>query len=103
MVFITTLPRNAYGLDSIWVIMDRLINSMHFIPVQENTSAEKLDDVYIREVVAHDGVHVSKVSDRDVRFTSRCWKRFHYELDTHISTQHSIRRTMFKASGQLRH
>ena len=88
MDFITKLPRTARGMDSIWVIMDRLTKSAHFIPIQENISAEKLADIYIREVVARHGVPVSVISDRDVRFTSRFWKKFHDELGTrlHFST-----------------
>ena len=88
MDFITKLPRTARGVDSIWVIVDRLTKSAHFIPIQESISAEKLADIYIREIVARHGVPVSVISDRDVRFTSRFWKRFHDELGTrlHFST-----------------
>lgn len=50
--------------------MDRLTKSMLFIPIQENIYAEKLAEVYIREVVARHGVPVSVVSDRDVMFIS---------------------------------
>ena len=70
MDFITKLPRTARGVDSIWVIVDRLTKSAHFIPIQESISAEKLADIYIREIVARHGVPVSVISDRDVRFTS---------------------------------
>ena len=88
MDFITKLPRTARGVDSIWVIVDRLTKSAHFIPIPESISAEKLADIYIREIVARHGVPVSVISDRDVRFTSRFWKRFHDELGTrlHFST-----------------
>ncbi|CAH1412385.1 unnamed protein product [Lactuca virosa] len=84
MDFITKLPRTARGVESIWVIVDRLTKSAHFIPIQESISAE----IYVREVVTHHGVPVSVVSDRDVRFTSRFWKRFHDEMGTrlHFST-----------------
>ena len=88
MDFITKLPRTARGVDSIWVIVDRLTKSAHFILIQESISAEKLADIYIREIVARHGVPVSVISDRDVRFTSRFWKKFHDELGTrlHFST-----------------
>ena len=45
-------------------------------------------DMYVREIVARHVVLVSLVSDRDVRFTSRFWKKFHEELGTrfHFST-----------------
>lgn len=88
MDFITKLPMTARGVDSIWVVVDWLTKSAHFIPIQESISAEKLVDIYVREIVARHGVPVSVVSDRDVRFTSRFWKRFHDEMGTrlHFST-----------------
>ena len=42
MDFITKLPRTERGVDLIWVIVDHLNKTMHFIPVQESISAEKL-------------------------------------------------------------
>ena len=50
--FITKLPRNACGVDSIWVIMDLLTKSVYFILIQESIYAEKLVMIYIMEVVA---------------------------------------------------
>ena len=52
MDFITKLPRAARGVDSIWIIVDWLTKSAPFIPIQESISAEKLADIYIREVIA---------------------------------------------------
>ena len=43
--------------------MDRLTKSAHFIPISEIISAEKLADIYVREVVVRHGVSVSVVSD----------------------------------------
>ena len=70
MDFITRLPRTAKGFDAIWVIVDRLTKSAHFLAIRESSSAEKLANVYVREIIARHGVPVSIVSDRDVRFTS---------------------------------
>ena len=88
MDFITKLPRTARGVGSIWFIVDQLTKSAHFIPIQESISAERLIDIYIREVVARHGVPFLVISDRDVRFTSKLWKKFHDELGTclHFST-----------------
>ena len=62
--------------------MDKLTKSSHFIPISESISAEKLADIYVRGVVARHGVPVSVVSNVDVRFTSRFWKKFHEEPGT---------------------
>ena len=52
MDFITKLPRTTQGVDSISVIVDRLTKSAHFIPIHKSISAEKLADIYIKDVVA---------------------------------------------------
>ena len=74
MDFIMKLPRTARGVDSIWVIVDRLTKSTHFIPISESISSKKFVDIYIREVVVHYGVPVYVVSNCDVCFTSRFWR-----------------------------
>ncbi|GKD01928.1 putative reverse transcriptase domain-containing protein, partial [Tanacetum coccineum] len=40
--FITKLPKSSHGFDTIWVIMDQLTKSAHFLPIRENDSLEKL-------------------------------------------------------------
>ena len=55
MDFITKLLKTAKGFDVIWVIMDQLTKSSHFLAIQESSSAEKLVDVYVREIVAFHG------------------------------------------------
>ncbi|KAJ9549517.1 hypothetical protein OSB04_022060 [Centaurea solstitialis] len=59
-----------------------------FLPIRESSTAEQLAKIYVDEVVSRHGVPVSIISDRDVRFTSRFWERFHSELGTrlHFST-----------------
>ncbi|GKA59205.1 putative nucleotidyltransferase, ribonuclease H [Tanacetum coccineum] len=74
MDFITKLPRSKSGHDTIWVIVDRLTKSAHFLAIREDYSTEKLAKIYIDEIVARHGVPVSIISDRDGRFTSRCWQ-----------------------------
>ena len=82
MDFITKLPRMMKGFDAIWVIVDRLTKSAHFLPIRESSSADKLADLHVSEILARHGVPVSIISDRDVRFTSRFWQKFHEELGT---------------------
>ncbi|KAI3815748.1 hypothetical protein L1987_15429 [Smallanthus sonchifolius] len=52
MDFITKLPRTSSGHDSIWVIIDRLTKSAHFLPILEDYRVEKLARIYIDEIVS---------------------------------------------------
>ncbi|GJS75296.1 putative reverse transcriptase domain-containing protein [Tanacetum coccineum] len=70
MDFVTKLPRTAAGQDTIWVIVDRLTKSAHFLPMREDDMLEKLTRQYLKEVVSNHGVPVSIISDRDGKFTS---------------------------------
>ncbi|GJU24540.1 putative reverse transcriptase domain-containing protein [Tanacetum coccineum] len=70
MDFITKLPKTSTGQDTIWVIVDRLTKSAHFLPMKENDSMEKLMRQYLKEVVSRHGVLVLIISDRDDMFTS---------------------------------
>ncbi|KAL2230621.1 UNVERIFIED_CONTAM: Transposon Tf2-12 polyprotein [Sesamum indicum] len=74
--------------DAIWVIVDRLTKSAHFLPVRIIDSLDKLAGLYISEIVRLHGVSVSIVSYRDPRFTSRFWEHLQRALDTklHFST-----------------
>ncbi|GJQ97807.1 reverse transcriptase domain-containing protein [Tanacetum coccineum] len=84
MDFITKLPRSKSGHDTIWVIVDRLTKLAHFLAIREDYSTEKLAKIYIDEIVARHGVPVSIISDRDGRFTSRCWQTVQKALGTRL-------------------
>ncbi|GKA48278.1 putative reverse transcriptase domain-containing protein, partial [Tanacetum coccineum] len=58
MDFITKLPRTKNGHDTIWVIVDRLTKSAHFLVIREDYSMEKMARLYIDEIVARHGVPV---------------------------------------------
>ncbi|KAJ9538070.1 hypothetical protein OSB04_030803 [Centaurea solstitialis] len=83
MDLVTGLPKTVRRHDAIWVVVDRLTKSAHFIAIKE-ASSEELVDIYVREIVARHGVPVTVISDRDVRFTSRFWSRFHDDLGTRL-------------------
>ncbi|GJW19509.1 putative reverse transcriptase domain-containing protein [Tanacetum coccineum] len=70
MDFVTKLPRTPSGYDTIWVIVDRLTKSAHFLLMRENDPMDKLARLYIKEVVTIHGIPVSIICDRDVGFTS---------------------------------
>nr|GEY47263.1 putative reverse transcriptase domain-containing protein [Tanacetum cinerariifolium] len=82
MDFITKLPRSKNGHDTIWVIVDRLTKSAHFLAIREGYSTKRLARTYIDEIVTRHGVHVSIILDRDGRFTSRCWQTAQKALGT---------------------
>ncbi|GKC36833.1 putative reverse transcriptase domain-containing protein [Tanacetum coccineum] len=42
MDFITKLPKSSHNFDTIWVIVDRLTKSAHFLPIRENDPLDKL-------------------------------------------------------------
>nr|GFA09126.1 putative reverse transcriptase domain-containing protein [Tanacetum cinerariifolium] len=84
MDFITKLPKTTNGYDTIWVIVDRLTKSAHFLPMRENDPMEKLMKLYMKEVVTRHGVLVSILSDRDGRFTSLFWRALHKALGTRL-------------------
>nr|GEU38437.1 putative reverse transcriptase domain-containing protein [Tanacetum cinerariifolium] len=84
MDFITKLPKTTNGYDTIWVIVDRLTKSAHFLPMRENDPMEKLMKIYMKEVVTRHGVPVSIISDRDGRFTSLFWQALHKALGTRL-------------------
>ncbi|GKA55687.1 putative reverse transcriptase domain-containing protein [Tanacetum coccineum] len=78
------LPRTRSGHDAIWVVVDRLTKSAHFLAIREDYSTEKLARLYTDEIVARHGVPVSIISDRDARFTSRLWQTFQKALGTRL-------------------
>ncbi|KAA3484379.1 Retrotransposon protein, Ty3-gypsy subclass [Gossypium australe] len=85
---VTGLPLSASKKNAIWVIVDRLTKSAHFIAVRTNWSLQKLAEFYIRENVRLHGILVSIIFERDPLFTSRFWRQLHESLGTrlHFST-----------------
>ncbi|GKE59067.1 putative reverse transcriptase domain-containing protein [Tanacetum coccineum] len=83
--FITKLPRSSQGFDTIWVIVDRLTKSAHFLPIRENDPLDKLARLYLNRIVARHGIPASIICDRDGRFTSNFWRSFQKALGTDIS------------------
>ncbi|GJX69303.1 putative reverse transcriptase domain-containing protein [Tanacetum coccineum] len=90
MDFVTKLPKSPQGHNTIWVIIDRLTKSAIFTPMRETDSMEKLERLYIKEVVARHRIPVSIIYDRDPRFASRFWRSLQKALGTSLdmSTAH---------------
>ncbi|KAI5316201.1 hypothetical protein L3X38_045377 [Prunus dulcis] len=84
MDFVFKLPRTRNKHDGVWVIVDRLTKSAHFLPVRANYTLTKLAQLFIDEIVRLHGVPVSITSDRDPRFTSRFWTKLHEAFGTQL-------------------
>ena len=72
MDFVVGLPRTTKGYNSIWVIVDRLTKSAHFLPVNSKYSARQYAELYLDQIVTLHGVPLTIVSDRGSVFISRC-------------------------------
>ena len=84
MDFVSRLPRTQSGYDSIWVIIDHLTKSAHFLPVKKIFSMEKLAKLYVDDIVRLHGALVTIISDCDPRFTSRFWPSFQRAMGTKL-------------------
>nr|GEZ03666.1 hypothetical protein [Tanacetum cinerariifolium] len=82
MDFVTKLPKSSQGYDTIWVIVDRLTKSVIFTPIRETDPIDKLERIYLKEVVPRHEIPVSIISDRDPRFTSNFWSFFIIAVQT---------------------
>ncbi|GJV25313.1 putative reverse transcriptase domain-containing protein [Tanacetum coccineum] len=96
MDFVTKLPKTSSGHDTIWVIVDRLTKSAHFIPTRETDSMETLTRLYIKEIVSRHGVLISIISDHDSHFTSRFWQSMQSALDVQLTGLEIIHETTKK-------
>ena len=85
MDFITHLPRTPSRHDGVWVIVDRLTKSAHFLAMRMTFTLEEFYKLYIREIVRLHGVPISIVSDRDPRFTTYFWKSFQKAIGTQFT------------------
>ncbi|GJW23159.1 putative reverse transcriptase domain-containing protein [Tanacetum coccineum] len=84
MDFVTKLPRTSSGYETIWVIVDQLTKSAHFLPMREDYKMEMLARLYLNEIVASHGMPISIISDRDSRFMSRFWQSMQEALGTRL-------------------
>ncbi|GJU71282.1 reverse transcriptase domain-containing protein [Tanacetum coccineum] len=78
------VSKSRSGHDAIWVIVDRLTKSAHFLAICEDFNMEKLARLYIDEIVARHGVPVLIILDRDGRFTLHFWQMVQKALGTRV-------------------
>nr|GEU92594.1 reverse transcriptase domain-containing protein [Tanacetum cinerariifolium] len=84
MNFMTKLPRTSSGYDTIWVILDRLTKSAHFLLMHKDHKMDRLARLYLNEIVARHGVPILIISNHDSRFTSRFWQSMQEALGTRL-------------------
>jgi hypothetical protein len=84
MDFFVGLPLTPRNHDSIWVIVDRLTKTAHFITVNTTYSAKKYVDLYLDRIVRLHGVPKSIISDRGPQFIACFWEQLHESLGTKL-------------------
>jgi len=84
MDFVVGLPHTTKGYDSIWVIVDRLTKSAHFLLVDTRYSAKKYAKLSFDRVVTLHGVPLTIISDRGLVFVSRFWEQLQHCLGTRL-------------------
>ena len=85
MDFVVGLPLTGRNHDSVWVIVDRLTKTAHFLPVRTDYSLDKLAKLYIKEIVRLHGNPISIILDRDPRFTLIFWRKLQEALGTRLN------------------
>ncbi|XP_047326921.1 uncharacterized protein LOC124930637 [Impatiens glandulifera] len=85
MDFVVGLPVTLRKMNAIWVIVDRLTKSAHFLPVKTTFTMTQYAELYLQEIVRLHGVPARIVSDRDPRFTSHFWESLHKGLGTKLA------------------
>jgi hypothetical protein len=84
MDFIVGLPHTSHGYNSMWVNVDRLTKSAHFIPVATTYRIGQYAELYISHIVRYHGIPKTIISDRGSIFVTRFLEQLHECLDTHL-------------------
>ena len=85
MDFVVGVPVTGRMHDLVWVVVDQLTKSSHFLTVRTDYSLDKLAELYIREIVRLHEIPISFNSNRDPRFTSRFWGKLQEALGTRLN------------------
>jgi transposase InsO family protein len=84
MDYIVGLLPAARRKDSIWIIVDRLTKTAHFIAVHTTYSVQDYAELYVDQIVCLHGVPKTIVSDRGTQFVIRFWEQLHESLGTKL-------------------
>jgi hypothetical protein len=84
MDFVVGLPLILRKKDSIWVIVDRLTKTAHFIAVHTTYSLQQCAELYMDQIVRLHGILKTIISDRGTQFVARFWEQLHECLGTKL-------------------
>jgi len=84
MDFIVGLPNASQKHDSIWMIIDRLTNTAHYLPVHTTYYAKKYAEIYLDQIVCLHGVPETIISDRGAQIIARFWEQLQASLGTKL-------------------
>jgi hypothetical protein len=84
MYFIIGLSPTVKNHNSLWVIVDRLTKSAHFIPVRADYHPTDYAELYFNQIVRLHGVPCTIVSNQGLQFTAHFWEHLHHLLGTKL-------------------
>jgi hypothetical protein len=84
MDFIVGLPNTSLRHESIWVIIDRLTKTAHFLPVHTTYNAKKYAEIYLDQIIRLHGVPKVIISDRGAQFIAWFWEQLQQALGTKL-------------------
>jgi hypothetical protein len=84
MDFIVGLRQTARKKDSIWVIVDRLTKTAHFIAVHTTYLVLQYAELYMDQIVRLHGIPKTIISGRGTQFAACFWEQLHECLRTKL-------------------
>ena len=84
MDFIIGLLKSKKKNDSIFIVIDKLSNAAHFIPMKSTYKAVNIADIFLKEIFRLHGIPKAIISDRDVKFTRKFWRSLFSGLEMQL-------------------
>ena len=74
MDFITSLMKSKKQNDSIFVVVEKLSKTSHFIPVKSTYKAIHIVDIFLKEIFRFHRIPKETISNQDTKFTENFWR-----------------------------
>jgi transposase InsO family protein len=84
MDFIVGLSLTSRNHDFVWVILDQLTKTAHFIVVNTTYTVQEYAEIYLDRIVCVHGIPKTIISDRGPQFVARFWEQLHQSLGTKL-------------------